>query len=302
MGWSCKVGFLSRTMLWLAIVGMGVEVAMLQAEESGKQPIRLSAENRERCLTILRAGLKSDEFWPSMHAAEALTLAGYGAEVRVALEPLLATDKDDQHRCGLAREMARAGDRRKIAILLEVLGSADTYGHTHAAESLFKIAEVGDGTLLRKTMRESKDAKRQLMAAAALARCGSPEALALIRQKLRDDNPEARKIAAWILIRLGDESDLPALRKNAARDNMPVDQAYVMYALACLGDAKGLAELERNYKHENVEIRTFAAEFTSTCRAVQLADKLTELLSDPVLDVRIRAAQSLLALSMPTKE
>ena len=36
--------------------------------------IKLTDEVREKFLTVLRAGLKSDEFWPSIHAAEGLTL------------------------------------------------------------------------------------------------------------------------------------------------------------------------------------------------------------------------------------
>jgi sialidase-1 len=293
---SHKIAFCCGLAWGSVVLGGAVGPAKVKAVEPAKS-IQLSPENREKCVKILREGLKSDEFWPAMHAAEALTLAGYGAEVRTALEPLLATDKDAQHRCGLAREMARAGDSSKVAILLEILASPDTYGHTHAAESLFKIGQIGDGKLLRKTMGETKDAKRQLMAAAALAKSGDRDAMALVRDKLSDDNPEARKIAAWILIRLGDKSDLPALRKNLARDNTPVDRAYIIYALASLGDAAGLAELEKNYTNENVEIRTFAAEFTSVCRAVQLTDKLTKLLDDPVLDVRVRAAQSMLIMA-----
>ena len=43
--------------------------------------ITLSDDVREKCLSVLREGLKSDEFWPSIHAAEGLTLAGRGEEV-----------------------------------------------------------------------------------------------------------------------------------------------------------------------------------------------------------------------------
>ena len=43
--------------------------------------IELSDETRARCLEVLREGLKSDDFWPSMHAAEGLTLGGHGEEV-----------------------------------------------------------------------------------------------------------------------------------------------------------------------------------------------------------------------------
>src|SRR5690242_10317620 len=65
---------------------------------------------RARCLAVLRAGLGSDEFWPAMHAAEALTLEGLGAEVRASLAARLPGETDDQRRCGLARELVRAGD------------------------------------------------------------------------------------------------------------------------------------------------------------------------------------------------
>ena len=34
----------------------------------------LNAELRAKALSVLRDGLKSEEFWPAMHAAEALTL------------------------------------------------------------------------------------------------------------------------------------------------------------------------------------------------------------------------------------
>ena len=44
-----------------------------------------AAERRDPLSGRARAALKSDEFWPAMHAAEALTLAGKTDEVRAAL-------------------------------------------------------------------------------------------------------------------------------------------------------------------------------------------------------------------------
>ena len=48
-------------------------------------PTPLSPALRERCVNVLRDAIHSDEFWPAMHAAEALTLAGHGSKVLVAL-------------------------------------------------------------------------------------------------------------------------------------------------------------------------------------------------------------------------
>src|SRR5688500_1749956 len=75
-------------------------------------PTPLDPVLRGRCEEVLRAALVSDEFWPAMHAAEALTLAGRGRDVLAALAR--RSETDDQKRCGLAREAVRAGDRTKL--------------------------------------------------------------------------------------------------------------------------------------------------------------------------------------------
>src|SRR5690606_24821592 len=118
---------------------------------------------------------------------------------------------------GLARELVRAGDVLQVQIMLDVLAKPDRYGHTHAAESLYKVAETGDGRLLQAAMKQDEQVKLKLMAAAALARCGNREALSLVRRHLASDDTEGRRIAAWILARLGDKSDIPHLRANLQR-------------------------------------------------------------------------------------
>jgi sialidase-1 len=72
--------------------------------------------------------------------------------------------------------------------------------------------------------------------------------------------------------------------------------------LACLGDSEGLAALARNLQHAEPAVRIYAAEIAGHARAVSLAGKLAEKLDDPVLDVRVRAAQSLLLLSQTRTE
>lgn len=260
-----------------------------------------SPEVRERCLVVLREGLKSDEFWPAMHAAEALTLDGHPDEVRQALEPKLPAEEDDQRRCGLARELVRAGDRVKRAVLLDVLAAEDDYGHTHAAESLFKVAEVGDGELLRNALKSAGSSKLQIMAAAALARCGNPLALAVVRKEVGSDDPELSRTAAWVLGQIGDSSDVSLLREGLARAEDDFSRAYFQHALAMLGDDAGRQALAANLGHEDPAVRTYAANFAGDARATGTAAKLAELLEDPVLDVRVRAAQSLLVLSQPAQ-
>ena len=56
-------------------------VALLPIHFSSAQDaarITLDTATHEKCLNVLRAGLTSEEFWPSIHAAEGLTLEGHG--------------------------------------------------------------------------------------------------------------------------------------------------------------------------------------------------------------------------------
>ncbi|NOX57119.1 MAG: sialidase [Planctomycetes bacterium] len=261
--------------------------------------IALDDATRAKCLKVLREAFRADEFWPSMHAAEALTLAGYGDEVRTGIEPRLKTEKDARHRCGLARELVRAGDRAKAALLLDILADEDSYGHVHACESLYKVNEIGDGRLLRQALTQTEDLRKALMAAAALGRWGSPSAMALLRRHVKDRDPEIARIAAWVLARIGDRQDIPALRAGLQRFNDPLVRAFFEHALAALGDAGGLEALARNLSSPDASIRTFAAVFAGDARATSLAPRLQRLLDDDNVDVRVRAAQSLLVLSQP---
>jgi sialidase-1 len=262
-------------------------------------PLVLADADRERGLAVLREGLASDDFWPSMHAAEALSGAGFGPEVRDALEPRLAAETDARRRCGLARELVRAGDLSRTRTLLEVLASPDDDGHAHAAESLYKVGEIGDGVLLRRSLGSPEVGLKSLMAAAALARWGNPKAYDHLRAALGHDDETLARTAAWILGRVGDPRDLPALRAGRDRFPAPLTRAYFEHALAALGDAEGRAALIVNLGHDDPQVRVYAAEFAADARAVEADGPLRKLLDDPSTDVRIRAAEALLTLARP---
>ena len=254
---------------------------------------------RNRCLEILRAGLHGDEFWPSMHAAEGLTLGGYGDEVIQFIEPKRATEKDDQHRCGLARELVRAGKKANARVMLDILDGEDTHGHVHAAESLYKVVEIGDGEALRKAFQQNENFPQKLMAAAAIGRCGNQEAIAFLRESLNNEDLSVLRIAAWILGRIGDSSDIPRLKKQLPRCKDELLNAYMQCSLAALGDSDGLATLGANLTHSNPDVRTYSATFAGDAGAIEFADKLIAMLDDSQPDAAIRAAQSLLVFASP---
>jgi sialidase-1 len=254
---------------------------------------------REQALAILRAGLQArDEanFWPAMHAAEGLTLAGHGCEVRKALEPWLATETDARRRCGLARELIRAGDLSKVGDLARILTSPDSYGHIHAAESLFKVGEVGDAAAIERAFAQQENIKLRLMAAAALGRSGAAKPREAIREALRGSDADGMMLAGWILGQIGGDADIEPIRSRLTDAPTPLVRAYLEHALAMLGDAEGLAALDRNLGSTDDAIRTAAANMAGEARARATVPALVKLLDDRVPDIRIRAAQSLLML------
>jgi len=257
---------------------------------------------KEKCLAILREGLRSEEFWPAMHAAEALTLAGEPEEVIAFLTSMQDEVDDDQQRCGVARELVRAGAREHAEIMLEILRGEDPYAHTHAAESLYKVGWDGDASVLEKAFAESDDLRLRLMAAAALGKHtegeGRDKAFALIRETLRNESdPELYRVAAWILGRIGEPDDCRILRSRLDDAEDAMTRAYLHNSLAALGDEEGRRELRANLESDDPDIRTYAAVFAGDAGMSEAIPALIDLLDDEDLDVRVRAAQSLFVLS-----
>ena len=266
------------------------------------QPQFVDPKLISECMSILRSGLASDEFWPAMHAAEALTYADAGPEVINSLKNRLPDEQDDQRRCGLARELYRAGDHSQLRILFDVLGNPSSKGRTHAAESLYKIGQTDDKILLREAMNQSENIPLQIMAAAALVKAKDSAALDLIRRQLQSSDPTARNLSAWVIGRHGTKDDAivvkAVLQKEAAatvKDEMSI--TFLAVSLASLGDSEGRAVLIRQLSSSNATARAMAAEFAGMSRTAEAMEKLRGLLKDSVLDVRIRSAQSIIALS-----
>jgi hypothetical protein len=254
---------------------------------------------RERCLATLRDAIKSDEFWPAMHAAEALTLAGAGDEVVATLRERLPLERDDQRRCGLARELVRAGDRTHLQILFAILSDQQSSGRVHAAESLYKLAEVGDGQALRAAFAQEDNPQLRLMASAALAKAGQADALTLLRKQLRSEDRRVRNTVAFALARLGGEPDVQPLLDALDSEGDPASRAILVNALANLGNARGREELGRNLDSSDAAVRTMAAECVGHSHCCEYHARLIALLDDSTLDTRVRAAQSLIVLSLP---
>jgi sialidase-1 len=250
---------------------------------------------RERAIAVLRAGLQSSEFWPSMHAAEALTLAGLGAEVVTAITPRVPTETDDQHRCGLARELIRAGVEEPLAVLTTILNDKQSKGRVHACESLFKVNRLGDRDALVRALDEG-NVDLESMAAAALARQGDSTGLARLRARLADANPDNRNGAAWVLGQVGGPQDCAPILALVEKETDAPRCAFYWNALARLGAPGARSVVFLNLYSSDDGIRTYAADALVACGTRAELTRLDALLKDTVLDVRIRAAEAIVGI------
>lgn len=250
---------------------------------------------RERAIAVLREGLKSSEFWPSMHAAEGLSTAGLGAEVVAALTPRLSTEPDEQRRCGLARELVRAGVETPVTVLAATLNDPQSKGRVHASESLFKVNRLGDREALLRALSEGNPTL-EIMAAAALARHGDTAALAKVRARLADAEASNRQIAAWVLGQVGGAQDCAPLRALAEAEPAVTASAPYWNALARLGAPGARAVVVKNLDATEDAVRAEAAEALAGCATPAELPRLEAMLADPVLDARLRAADAILRI------
>ena len=284
--------------LWNLVV-LCLVLGIARAESPSASKPRVEKTLQGRCLAILKAGLQGEDFWPSIHAAEGLTLGGQRKAVIDFLQPKLAQETDTQKRCGLARELVRAGARKYIAEMIRILRHKDPHGHVHAAESLYKVHGCGTGRELERAWKTSDNMVFRLMAAAALVRSGRGDALEFVRKQLANPDHKLAMISAWIIARVGDRTDIARLKRTVGPIQDPLSRAYFDHALALLGDGEGRRALMRNLESDSPDIRTYAAVFAGEARMNEAIPVLVGLLDDPHPDARYRSAQALLELSRP---
>lgn len=279
-------------------------VTLLPSTGAADLPFSLDDDVRRKCLQVLSDGLKGDEFWPAMHAAEAMTLAGQQPVVVQALRSKVEAEKDDQRRCGLLRELVRAGQPEWSSGMMRILSDKQSNGRVHAAESLYKVGWTGSGKAIDRAFSETDDIRLKLMAGAALAKYGQGEEQAAAFEFLRStlsesDDGTVVQLSAWILGRVGSDEDRASIRSRLPDVSDALEKAYLEHALAALGDPEGRQALLQNLTSSNPQIRTYAAVFAGEAGLVEAAPLLTIQLNDTHSDARIRAAQALITLSNP---
>lgn len=257
----------------------------------------IDQQTLDRATQVLREGLQSDAFWPSIHAAEGLTLVGYGSHVKEFLAPALLAASDDRERAGIARELARAGDESQTAVLTKLLLKNDAYSIVHAVEGLYKIGAVGDLDAMRAASHSSDNPAIAVFAAGALVQSGDAGAADTVREIYKNGDNRSMRLGALVLGQIGTRGDIALLQSRIDDAPDELTLSYIQHALALLGDEAGLEQLVANLNSENPTVRTNAASYASIADVSLVSPRLAEMLDDPHADARYRASQTLLLLA-----
>lgn len=249
-----------------------------------------------RCQKILIEGLMSEPFWPRMHAAEGLTATGKSDVVLSFLPAMLLVEEDDRKRCGLARELIRAGDESKIDILTEILAEPESNGRIHAAESLFKVQRIGDPVLMFKCAKDNTNPRIQMWACAALIRAGHEKYLPVLRQFLSSRDPLEYALSVYILGQLGDRNEIYLTKTDMKQFSEPLHSFFYTAGFVYTNDSDAICKLQTYLNHEDKTIRALSAHTAGSALICSCQKRLIALLDDPVCDVRIRSAHALLSM------
>ncbi len=261
----------------------------------------LTGNTHQRCLQVLREGLQSDEFWPSIHAAEALIDADYGFEATPILLQRRERETDRRRIAGYARALLKTDNTQALLDLQDILLSDDTEARILAAEALFRNARIGNPTILAEATDSLNSSRLRVFAAATLTITHQANMLDIIREALQSNDPAARYIAADVLPMVGSaEKDRAMLLDRRDLAHSDFENLYFIRALAIFGVGDAYAELLDFLDHPDPTIRSRAAFAMAETWNVSEGKRLVDLLEDPALAVRVRAAQALFTLSNPT--
>lgn len=261
----------------------------------------LTGNVHQQCIEVLREGVQGDEFWPSIHAAEALIREDYGFEAIPVLRERMGREEDRRRIAGYARALAADDPNQSIVALQDILLSGDLEARILAAEAMFRKGIVGDPSILEQATDPSQNGRLRVFAAATLTVTDQEDMRDVVREALASNDPAARYIAADVIPIIGNlEDDAPTLIDKKDLVNSDFENLYFVRALAMFGFDSARKELLSFLKHPDPTIRSRAAFAVAESWYIESSNQLIPLLEDPALAVRVRAAQALLTMANPT--
>ena len=261
-------------------------------------PNLLRANHFDKSLQILRQGLHSDEFWPSIYAAEALIDAGYGFEATPVLYDKLESEGYDVYRASIAKALIKSNEQEGIVILQDIMLGNNEQAQLESLKGLFYEVTAADTAIVGNLTRSTESQEIKLYAQALLHITEKQKNADQIRGSLSSQDPSIRIATADILAFIGSsEQDTTQLETSLIAANTELEQFHMLRSLAMLDHNASRERLPQLTRSTDPSIRSEAALAIAEAWIVDQVDVVYPLLDDPSLAVRVRAAQALLTLN-----
>jgi len=247
----------------------------------------------DRVIEPLILGLKDEDYFVRVSAADGLLLAGKGA-VPLLLREIKGEDKEVAGWAAYA--LGKIEDKDSIAPLIEMLTHEDSSVRYHAAHAL---APMGEKAALEPLMKALKDenALVRRSAARALGNIGDKGAVEPLTGALTDENEHVRMYAVRSLGQIGDKRAVKALA-GALGDKEAIVRRISAEALGKIGEAGAGDSLIEALKDTKWRVRSAAARALGATREMKAERALRKLWKeDTDREVQLAAACGLTILS-----
>lgn len=295
---------LSTTLL--TILGVGIFLAIPQLADA------TDAALSGRCHETLDRALQEAQKWVKVHAAESLVAAGEGDKVvPVFKHELEASGNEPEYRIGIWRVLTQASSvpaekdqyLQKIIAALRDPNGPDT---THAAETLGKlnyIISAGDRPRVEH-LAATVTGKGLPFARWLLALTGNPDDVHKLADLLDHTDPEIRGTTAFSLRYLRDKLPPDVVEKLQRTADKEPSSEYRMHLLGTAYVTAKDSKLAARYHDQllpYLSASTTPQRFAAICALAIRGDqaditRLTSMLDDPELDIRVIAAHAILEI------
>lgn len=281
------------------------------ADDDRPNAPKLTPDQRERALAVLREGLSHGRGWVKVHAAEALLRLDYPQSVREHVEAELpAAEIESGYRIGVWQTLAlQAGsDTERAKWISRILGAAldpSAGDKQHALEALAKLeytVEPGE----RQALREAAESNAPLAAYArwVLASSGTEADNQYLAQLFDSPEESNRTAAAYALRNLKKISPTSWAKLEQAADSEPAGSAARIYLVSAAFVHAPNETARAKYKPELLKYveKDREGERVEACAALAIRGvsedlpRLEALLDDPDTHVRVIASSAILRI------
>lgn len=248
------------------------------------------------CIDVLKEALLEGEDVLSFEAARVLTQNGYGFEIVTPYLDWLENEENAVKRAQIATELLRAQIGDVIVDLHDILLQQDPVAIEFAVKGIYEASDRANSELLTLVRDSIGTPKAKFYAQATLDQFkGENTILKLARTAFAADSLLKLEAVTYIGM-YGSAEDIPGLLAFRDQIENDADRLEVTGALAILGYANARQDILNLLKTRDAVRRARAAYFAGQAWMVDESARLYALLEDPDMEVRIRAAESLLVL------